>query len=389
MWNKRYALIIATVVSILDLAELPRLSFAQTKTVQPKTNANTNARPQVVIQREALRLIDPKKYQIAIQLEPLRGVQVKAEVDGVVRSVNFKPGQRAEAKTELISIRNTRQKLELDRATAHLRLAQVELKQAAAKNDRAAVELAQAKVEAAKADAELAKFDLESTSLRAPFAGEAFRIHVNEGQFVRAGDLLMSFGDSSQLKVEIPIDRSSSKTGDIIDLRVENQTVKAKIDAIMPLADHFGSLRDLGNSVASATLVVENSNRHLQVGQAVHPHLIPRHAIAEVPILCLANTASGQRKVQVIRDQVVRDIQVQLLAQVGLERVFVSGPFLEADEAIVRSSQSLPDGTRIRPSTAALVPQQRAAGESADAETANRSEKRRSSKAKKKSTIGF
>jgi len=80
---------------------------------------------------------------------------------------------------------------------------------------------------------------------------------------------------------------------------------------------------------------------------------------------------------------------VQLLAQVGLERVFVSGPFLEADEAIVRSSQSLPDGTQIRPSTAALVPQQPATGESADAETANRSETRRSSKAKKNSSIGF
>jgi hypothetical protein len=57
--------------------------------------------------------------------------------------------------------------------------------------------------------------------------------------------------------------------------------------------------------------------------------------------------------VQVLREDVVRDIPIQPLGQPTAERVLVSGSFVEGDELIVSASRELADGTQIRPTLAA------------------------------------
>ncbi len=316
----------------------------------------------VVIYRESPRLIDPKVYQIPLQLEAVRTVQLVALTDGIVREVHLKSGQKVDTQTEVVRLENREQQFLVDRAKANYKVAQIELKRAQSHKDADLVELAQAKLQAAKIDLDLATFRLERNSIRVPFAGEVFRVNVLQGQFVRAGEPLVEFGDASKLKVEIPVDRKQAARGKMIEIRIEETATQAKIEEILPLAPRFEPLRDLINSAASAVVHIDNAKGRFKVGQAVFAPLIPRHMIAEVPTASLENTPEGRRKLQVVRKNVIRDIQVQLHGQVGGDRIFVSGAFAPGDEVIVNienpndhSSHDLPDGTLIRLSNVAAA----------------------------------
>jgi len=65
---------------------------------------------------------------------------------------------------------------------------------------------------------------------------------------------------------------------------------------------------------------------------------------------------NGQRKVQVLRELVVRDLPVTLMGSVGVERVFVSGPFADGDEVIYESSHLLADGFPLKPGSGGKSP---------------------------------
>src|SRR5258708_120635 len=79
----------------------------------------------------------------------------------------------------------------------------------------------------------------------------------------------------------------------------------------------------------AVVVVVDNSDGKVKVGQTVYVPLIPRQPVVEVPNSAIGNLSDGHRKVQVVRQFIVRDISVSLLGQVGSTRVFVSGPFAD------------------------------------------------------------
>ena len=331
---------------------------AAQKTAPPKKRVVTATSPKeepevprhVVIKRESLRLIDPKVYQIPLQLEAVRTVQLVALTDGIVRAVQLKPGQKADAQTEAVRLDNREQQFLLDRAKANYNVAQIEVKLAKSRKDAGLVELAEAKLQAAKIDLDLATFRFERSSIRVPFDGKAFRVNVVPGQFVRAGEPLLKFADTSKLQVEIPVDRKQAAGGKTIEIHVEETTTQATIKEILPLPPRFEPLRDLINSAASAVIDVDNADGRFKVGQAAFAPLIPQHVVSAVPTASLENTADGGRKLQVVRDNTIRDIQVQLHGQVGTDRIFVSGSFAPGDEVIVSCEpERLPDGTLIRP----------------------------------------
>jgi hypothetical protein len=75
--------------------------------------------------------------------------------------------------------------------------------------------------------------------------------------------------------------------------------------------------------------------------------------LAEVTAAAISNTPTGTRKVQVLRDDVVRDVEIEPVGQPTAARVLVSGRFVDGDELIVSASRQLADGTQIRPTLAA------------------------------------
>jgi biotin carboxyl carrier protein len=318
---------------------------------------------QIVIHRQPLHLRPPEKYQITMHLEPQQIVRIASPFDGTVKALLRKPGQKVEAAAELVRMDVTAKQLLLDRAKALYRAAELENGPAKAKTEGSSgipaniQQLAEARLQAAKADLDLAAYWVEQGTLRAPFPGEVFGVSVSEGQVVRMGEPLLMLGDTSALTVEIPVDRASTQVGQNLTIKVEDQTASAKVEALLPLTARFEPLRDLLPSAALASVVVKNSGGTLKAGQTVYSPLIPRDPIADVPNGCLGNLGDGNHKVQVLRDNTVRDVAVATLAPVGADRSFVAGPFREGDEVIESSSQELVDGTVVRSSPMTFVKQ--------------------------------
>ncbi len=296
-----------------------------------------------------------------MHLEPKQLIRIASPFDGTVKALLRKPGQKVDTATEILRMDLTPKQLLLDRAKALYRAAQLEAEAAGkggtGSDPSIAKQLAEARLEAAKADLDLAAYWVEQGTLRAPFPAEVFGVSIAEGQVVRMGEPLIVLGDTSALTVEIPVDRASTQVGQNLTIKVEDQTASAKVEALLPLSARFEPLRDLLPSAALASVVVKNSGGTLKAGQTVYSPLVPRDLIADVPNGCIGNVGDGGHKVQVLRDNTVRDVVVATLAPVGVERSFVSGAFRDGDEVIESSSQELVDGTVVRSSPMAFVKQ--------------------------------
>ncbi len=318
-----------------------------------------NPGDQVLVKREAARLIDPEKYRSHLYLEPIVSVTLSAPFDGIVRQVSVKSNSTTKSQSELVRLENTVQKLQLARAQAAYKAASIEQKLADKKDDNQ-VSLASAKLEAAKAELDLAQHFVDQSTIRSPMNGEVLRVLVTEGQYVRAGDPLLVVGDLTKMRVEIPGERNALVKDQAYTLKVEQADVEGKIEAVLPLSPRFDPLRDLFESIACAQVVIENANGKYKPGQTVYVPLIPRFPVVEVPAGAIGNGGDGNRRVQVLRQWTVRDLPVTLMGPIGNQRLFVSGAFAEGDEVIYEASHTLPDGFVLKaggtPATTAGTP---------------------------------
>lgn len=305
----------------------------------------------VTIKREPIALSDPKAYQVPLRTVPLKILEITAPADGIVRQVLVKSGAKPLIQMEAVRMDDEAQRLVLDRAKAQFQAAKIELRIAQGKQDADLEELAKTRVAAAEADLKLAELYLDRVSIKLPFAGEVLKIDVVPGQFVRTGERLLTLIDTSILTIEFPVDRSKVKVGSEVELSIEQTLVKAKVQVILPADKPFEPLRTLVNNLATAVVQVENPKGEFFAGQSVFSKVIPQQSFGHIPTVALQNTVEGVRKVQVLRQGVVRDVPVQELTQMGPDRLFVAGPFSVEDEVIVSTTQPLKDGQIVRQKT--------------------------------------
>jgi multidrug efflux pump subunit AcrA (membrane-fusion protein) len=319
---------------------------------------------QVIVRREAVQLLPPDGYRVRLSLESAKAVDLVAPCDGIVRVISAREGEAVRDKTEVIRLDDTRQQLVVRRAKARLKAAQAEKQQA----NGAQMAIQEARVEEGEAEVALATYDADQTVIRTPFGGTLERLRVVEGEFVKAGQKVARLVDSNQLQVEAPVDRSAVQVGGALEIQVEGSAVNAKVLALLPLEDRFAAVSQLVESPAQAVLLVENGTGKLRAGQTVQSLLLPRDPVTAVSVAAVANQPDGTRRVQVLRDGVVRNLPVQVHGRAGGDAVFVSGRFGATDEVIVTTTRELADGTPLR----ALVGTESAAGTKPGAEASKK-----------------
>ncbi|MFN9372356.1 MAG: efflux RND transporter periplasmic adaptor subunit [Planctomycetaceae bacterium] len=315
---------------------------------------------QVIVRREAVQLLPPDGYRVRLSLESAKGVDLVAPSDGIVRVISAREGEAVREKTEVIRLDDTRQQLVVRRAKARLKAAQAEKQRA----DSGSIAIAEARVEEAEADVALAVHDADQAVVRTPFGGTLERLRVVEGEFVKAGQKLARLVDSSQLQVEAPVDRSMVQVGGQLEIQVEGSAIVAKVLGLLPLEERFSAVSQLVESPAQAVLLIENGTGKLRPGQTVQSLLLPRDPVTAVSVAAVGNQPDGTRRVQVLRDGVVRNLPVQVHGRAGGDAVFVSGRFGATDEVIVATTRELADGTPLR----ALTGTETAAGAKPGAE---------------------
>ena len=309
-----------------------------TLTTEPSAAAAGRA---VVIERAPVIFRDPAKYQMNLHLEPVRKLALAATVDGVVSSILSEVGQEVAPQAEVLRLDDRESQLKLQRAQAALKASKADL-------DAATEKLAaEARVQVAETDLAIAELNQTRSVIRSPLKGVVTAMLVVDGEYVRAGQPLAIVMDPSQLVVELPIDRRVQKVGESIEIKIEDESLSAKLATVLPLKPQFDPLRELFQSPATGRVVLDNTKGKWSVGQTVYSPLIPRLPVAEIPNAALVNAEQGGRKVQVIREGVLRDIPVQLLGQIGADYLYVSGRFGFSDELVLKTSESLLDGARV------------------------------------------
>lgn len=319
---------------------------------QESGEAQPEEAEEVIVEREALSTIDPGKYQIPLQLRPSKYVTVVAPRNGVIDSLGLKTGDTLTSQSELFHLENELEALQVQRAETQVELHKLKLEQAKQAKATDAVALAELELKVATTDLQIAQAKLEGTTRRTEWEAEVFRVHAVEGQFVSANEKVIDIGDPTIMTVEIPMNREDAKAGENVSIKVEDQEVQGKVVTVLPPAKEFEPLRDLYDSLASAVIEIENRSRRYHAGQAVYVAQIPRHHVAEVANSAITAGEKGQRKVQVIRENIVRTIPIDVLAPIGSERSYISGAFMDGDELILSSSQPLDDGTQLAPKMA-------------------------------------
>ena len=179
---------------------------------------------------------------------PFRGVDVTAEIAGLVRDVKFKSGQNVQRNAVLFELN-----ADTDIAQLHALEAAAELAVTVLKRDQAqlAVQaISQAQVDADQADLKSKRALMaqqaaivEKKTIRAPLSGRLGITTINPGQYVNPGDKLVTLQAIDPIYIDFYVPQkqiSSLKVGQSLNLNNDaypDQVFPAKISAINPKID--------------------------------------------------------------------------------------------------------------------------------------------------------
>ena len=181
-------------------------------------------------------------------LNPVRGADLSTEVAGLVRGVNFKSGQDVKAGALLVQLN-----ADADVAQLHALEATVDQANTVLKRDQAqlsAQAISQAQIDADLSDLKVKKAQVaqqaatvDKKAIRAPFAGRLGITTLNPGQFVNAGDKLVTLQTLDPIFVDFTLPQqqlAGLAEGQVVTVTVDafpGQSFTGKINAISPKVD--------------------------------------------------------------------------------------------------------------------------------------------------------
>lgn len=202
--------------------------------------------PVIAATVETRELIDQLKAIGTLEAEA--AAEIRPEVVGIVREIEFKEGQRVEQGAVLAIIDDSVYQSELAKAKAEYELARVSSRRNEALR-RTGVTSAQQIDEAAanlgvsKASLDLAQIRLDKTRVRAPFSGIAGFRNVSVGDYVDSSSILTQVVQTDPIKAEFDVAErylSSLDIGKTVDIKVDawpDENFQGKLYAIDPQVD--------------------------------------------------------------------------------------------------------------------------------------------------------
>ncbi len=251
--------------------------------------------PEVTVtSAEAIELEWAPTVSVAGSLVAVDGANLTTEVGGIVHEIHFPNGAEVEAGDVIVSLYAETDRAELDALRATARLAEIELERARtlferntlsrSEYDRRQSELDQARANAAAQEARLAQKEL-----RAPFSGQLGIRRVNIGQYVAAGDPMISLLGLDPLYVNFTLPEqqlSRVRAGLPVQVRVAatgTDIVRGAITAIEPEVDaitrNFGVQATIANPDRTLRPGMY-AQVEIPLGDAAPVTVVPRSALA-------------------------------------------------------------------------------------------------------------
>jgi multidrug efflux system membrane fusion protein len=219
--------------------QAPRKADAGPQTASAASTARVQTRAQQA---------EPVTRTISVygRTAPARSVEIKAETSGRVTMLGIARGEPAAAGQPLVrlDLRDRQARLEQARASVSEHQsaweAQQELKPQGYISDTQLAET-RAKLEAARAELVRAELDLEYMNVRSPFDGTVQERAVEVGDYVRAGDPVVTFVDNRSLIVTGSIAEQDAGFvrvgGTATAVLVTGQEARGRIRYLAPVAE--------------------------------------------------------------------------------------------------------------------------------------------------------
>lgn len=307
----------------------------------------------------------PRRIESIGNVQPLRTVTVKSQVDGVIARINFQEGQDVKAGDLLVtldrrpfenSLRSARADLATARANAEQ--AQADLERNRRLDEQAAISkevyidyvtkatTATAQVQAREAAVANAELQLSYTEIRAPISGRTGQRLLHEGALVKANDNNFSIVTINELT---PIAVTYSTPEGTLDqiraaLASGNAAVSA-VDRATGTSHDNGRLTFIDNTVDPTTgmitlkAVFPNEDRALWPGRFVYVVTdvgIDRGAIV-VPSTAVQNSQNGSTVYVVKADHTVELRNVKVARTAGDRTLLLAG--IDAGDTVVTDGQ--------------------------------------------------
>ncbi len=294
---------------------------------------------------------------------------VSTQVDGTVKKILFKEGDRAKEGQLLVVLDDERYRLKVEeskakvsRAEADLELAQKTLKRKATLYEEGVIpvqeyddaetnaNLAKAALETAQAVLSLAEKDLKDTQVFAPFSGLMAAKYVEEGEYVKEGDKLFNIVKIDPIRVEFHV---PEKYLPLVEL---GKTLNVTVEAY-PKEEFIGEVYFVNPKIKTETrrfqcqARIENTDGRLRPGffatakivLSKNPDaiVIPQEAILSEEGLDYCFTVEGGQ---------AKRIRINLGIKLKEGMVEVVNGITEGTPIIVRGQHVLVEGDRVEPS---------------------------------------
>jgi len=186
----------------------------------------------------------------------VRGVTVSADLPGIVESISFESGRPVAAGTVLVRLDTKQEQAQLTAAQAQRDLAKISLERArelVAQGVLAQSELDRTSAEHKQAEAKVGEIraTIERKQIRAPFSGVLGIRQVNLGQYLNAGDPIVSLQSLDPIYVNFSVPQQQ-----IGDLRVGGE-VRVTAQGV--------ENSDSTGTITAVNSVVDEATRNIQV----------------------------------------------------------------------------------------------------------------------------
>jgi multidrug efflux system membrane fusion protein len=306
------------------------------------------------------------ELQAVGSLQAVREVLLAPDTSGRVTAINFEAGQFVKEGTVLVQLYDAPEQADRAAAAAKADFAQLQLRRSqelAPTGAEPRERLEQRKAEAAQAVAAVRQLDarIQQKAIRAPFSGQLGIRRINPGQYLNAGDGIVTLTQLDPLYVNFTLpqqDLPRLTPGASVQVTVDTapgQAFDAKVSTIEPRID--GETRNV-----AVQALLPNADRLLKSGMYATTRLaLPATTDAIVlPLTAIQTSASGDSVVLVQgadAQGIGKAVAVPVISgrRLGDDVVVTQG--VKSGDIVVTAGQNrLPPGATVKISTTPAAP---------------------------------
>ncbi|MEC7487227.1 MAG: efflux RND transporter periplasmic adaptor subunit [Verrucomicrobiota bacterium] len=238
-------------------------------------SGQSNGPPPIAVATQLVQTFEwIDQIQATGTIVPIQGTLLSTQLPGTVESINFESGQDIEVGDILLRLDCRQERAELASANANAELAQINYARAQkllASNtiSQAEFDISAAETKKATALVEQIKSRIEQKSIRAPFTGSLGIRQIQEGQYLRAGEPVVSLQAVESVYVNFYLSQSAyaylreglavSVSSDVLG----DSVITGKISAV-------ANEVDVSSRMIEVQATLPNSERRLASGMYVN-----------------------------------------------------------------------------------------------------------------------